>query len=220
MRASIRLASTLLAVLFAQDIAVPVEDEPNHRTVFKNEFVQAFRVTLQPGTSTMMHIHAHDDAAVRLSEATTTQQVLGQAVSPADHVLAGGVSARDNEMKPLTHRVNNVGDSVFDVIDVQILKRPAGPAAPQLTAPEAENATMRVYRYELASGAGSPQHAHARPYLIVAATDMDLRMTSADGAVMEHGIKVGDLLWIESAVTHTLANRGSATGIVVEIELK
>ncbi|HEY3351022.1 MAG TPA: hypothetical protein VGM13_14685 [Thermoanaerobaculia bacterium] len=48
---------------------------------------------------------------------------------------AGFVSARNNEPEALTHRVRNVGTTLFDVIDVQILKRPGGPAAPPISAP-------------------------------------------------------------------------------------
>jgi quercetin dioxygenase-like cupin family protein len=53
---------------------VPVEDEPYHRTVFKNDYVQAFRVTLQPGQVTGMHVHTHDDAPIVLSAATTAMR--------------------------------------------------------------------------------------------------------------------------------------------------
>lgn len=130
------------------------------------------------------------------------------------------MSARNNEPRALTHRVRNVGTTLFDVLDVQILKRPAGPAAPPSSAPAAENPQMRVYRYELAPGAGSAQHVHSRPYLLVAATDMDLRMTAPDGASMAHPVKAGDLHWVESAVTHTFVNEGKASGVLVEFELK
>ena len=130
------------------------------------------------------------------------------------------VSARNNEPEPLTHRVNNIGSTVFDVIDVQILSRPAGPESPAITTPAAENAKMRVYRYELAPGAAAPQHSHTRPYLVIAATDINLRMTSPDGSSMEHPVKAGDMHWVDSAVTHTLMNHGAAKAVLVEIELK
>ena len=79
---------------------------------------------------------------------------------------------------------------------------------------------MRVYRYELAPGAASASHTHARPYLLVGATDMNLRMTSPDGRSMAHPVKAGDLHWVAAAVTHTLVNDGPDKGVLVEIELK
>ncbi|MFI5181920.1 MAG: hypothetical protein ACHQPI_11050 [Thermoanaerobaculia bacterium] len=210
----------LAAMSSPQDGAVPVEDEPRHKTIFKNDYVQAFRVTLEPGMATRMHIHAHDDAAVRLSTATVASDSPGQPVGSAEPVPAGSVSARDNEAKPYTHRVHNIGTTMFDVIDVQILRRPPGPAVPAISLPAAENAKMRVYRYQLRPGAATAQHAHARPYLLVAATPIDLRMTSPDGTSMEHAVKAGGMHWVDSTVTHTLMNRGTENAILVEFELK
>ena len=217
-----RIALISLLVLAAappQD-AVPVEQEPYHRTVFKNDYVQAFRVTLEPGRATGMHTHARDDVAVRLSAATTAAEMLGQPVGPPQHGDAGLVSARDNGAKPITHRVHNVGTTVYDVLDIQILSRPAGPPAPAISPSSAENASMRVYRYELGPGAATARHTHARPYVLVAATNADLRVTSPEGASKDQGIQAGDIHWVESPATHTLANRGSDRAILVEIELK
>jgi beta-alanine degradation protein BauB len=217
---SITLIAAVSTMASAQDGAVPVEKEPNHKTVLKNDFVQVFRVTLEPGKATQMHTHARDDAAIRLSRATMASDTPGEKAGVPQEADAGFVSARENEKKPLTHRVRNVGKTPFDVLDVQILKRPDGPATPPIAAPAAENPRMRVYRWELAPGAGSPMHTHARPYLLVAATDMNLRMTSPDGASMTHPVRAGDLHWVDAAVTHTLVNEGPEKGVLAEIELK
>lgn len=219
MKIIVGLIAVVSAMSVAPDAAVPVEQEPQHKTVLKNDYVQVFRVTLEPGQATGTHIHAHDDAAVRLSTATITSDSPGTPGAPESRT-AGFVSARTNEPKALTHRVRNVGTTVFDVLDVQILKRPDGPEAPAILAPAAENAQMRVYRYELAPGATSPAHTHARPYLLVAATGMNLLMTAPDGGAMQHTVKAGDIHWIDTVVTHTLVNKGSDKGVLVEFELK
>jgi len=210
----------LASLALAQERTVPVEEEPRHETVLKNDFVQAFRVTLQPGESTLMHVHARDDAAVRLSGARVTAARPGEPAGAPEVVVPGQVSARANEPHPLTHRVTNVGTTPFDVIDVQILKRPEGPAAPPISAPAAENPQMRVYRHDLAPGAASAQHTHLRPYLVVAATDMSLRMASPEGGSVAHPVKAGDLHWVEEQVTHSLINQGAERAILVEFELK
>jgi quercetin dioxygenase-like cupin family protein len=216
----VALVSAMAFTALAQDAAVPVEKEPRHGTVLKNEYVQVFRVTLAPGESTGVHVHAHDDVAVRLSDATVASDTPGESAGAPQAANAGFVSSRANDGKPLTHRVRNVGATPFDVVDVQILKRPDGPPAPPIAAPASENPQMRAYRYELAPGASSAPHTHARPYLLVAATGMSLRMTSPDGGVVAHPVKAGDLHWVEAAVTHTLVNDGSERGVLVEIELK
>ena len=202
------------------DAPVPVEQEPHHRTAFLNDYVQAFRVTLEPGQATLVHIHAHDDGAVRLKDATFASDVQGQPPGKPEEAHPGGVSARNNEPTPLIHRVRNVGATPFDVIDVQVLSRPPGAASDAIVAPAAENAKMRVYRWDLAPGATSPVHTHKRPYLIIAATDTNLRMTSPDGRSMEHPIQAGDMHWVDTEVTHSLSNTGGANAVMVEFELK
>jgi quercetin dioxygenase-like cupin family protein/proteasome lid subunit RPN8/RPN11 len=214
----------LLAILAAlappQEKPVPVDEEPHHQTVLKNDYLQVFRVRLAPGESSLMHVHSHDDGAVRLSDATVTDDVPGQPTGPPEVVSVGAVSARTNEPRPLAHRVNNIGSTPFDVIDVQVLKRPDGPEGPAMGAPAAENHRMRIYRYDLAPGSSSALHTHQRPYLIVAVTDTNLRMTLPDGGAMVHPVKAGDLHWVDTTVTHALANDGTERGILVEFELK
>ncbi len=218
---SLALASTLGAQApDASAAAVPVQDEPLHKTVLKNAYIQAFRVQVSPGQATGWHIHAHDDAAVLLGRAVIADQRFGAERTPADTTTLGQVSARELTHSPLTHRAFNVGTTLFDVIDVQVLARPEGPTSAPLKMPDAENASMRVYRYELEPGADAPAHTHARPYLLVAATDITLRMTSPDGQVMEHSPRAGDMHWMELPVAHTLTNRGAKKAILVEIEIK
>jgi quercetin dioxygenase-like cupin family protein len=214
------LGVLVLLTAVAPDGPVPVEEEPNHKTIFKNAYVQAFRVTLDPGKATLVHVHAKDDVQVRLSTATIQSESPGQPAKSPESTAPGVVSARDNEAKPLTHRVKNVGSTVFDVLDVQAMARPEGPEAPAIAKPDAENARMRVYRYALGPGEATPQHAHARPYLVVAATEVKLKMTAPDGRSMEHPVKAGDLRWVDAAVTHTLVNAGDEKAVLVEIELK
>ncbi len=201
-------------------VPVPVEDEPFHKTVFKNDYVQAFRVHIEPGQSSLMHIHVHDDGAIMLGDATITSQSPGQPEGPPGPVVLGAASARQNEPTPTVHRIHNVGKTPFDVIDVQVLGRPPGPAAGAVTEPAGENPKMRVYRYEIAPGASTPQHAHTRPYLLIAATDADLRMTAPDGRTMDHEIEAGDMHWVDTPVTHAFTNRGRKTAILVEFEIK
>jgi len=204
----------------AQDPTVPVEQEPAHQTVFQNRYLQVFRVRLAPGQATLMHTHARDDAAVRLSVATTTTQDLGQPEGTAGTSAVGSVSARNNERTPTTHRVRNVGTTQFDVMDVQALERPAGPEGPALVTPAAENPRMRVYRFELEPGERSAEHTHTRPYLRVAATEIDLETSEPGRAGRRDRLEVGAFEWVEARVVHTLTNAGNRKGIVVEFELR
>ena len=93
----IALCVFITAAGITQDVSVPIEKEPHHKTVFKNAYVQAFRVSLEPGTTGLMHTHTHDDAAVRLTTAIVAADSPGAPLGPPEPVYPGFVSARDNE---------------------------------------------------------------------------------------------------------------------------
>jgi quercetin dioxygenase-like cupin family protein len=130
----------------------------------------------------------------------------------------GEVSASTSD-GPYTHRVHNVGSNAFEVVDVEFLQRPKQ-ASEAAAAVVAENPSARVYKWALAPGASTPQHTHKRPYLVVVATALHLKMSSPDGKTLSHQVKPGDVHWVDSEVTHSLTNEGAAEGQIVEIELK
>jgi quercetin dioxygenase-like cupin family protein/lysophospholipase L1-like esterase len=202
------------------DAAVPVDEEPIHKVVLKNAYVTVLHVTVPPGQSTRLHTHSHDGVAVRLSEGTIRLDVPGEASREPQRTHVGDTTAQPYAQRPVTHRVINVGTAPFEVVDIEFLKRPDGPPSAPLAPPVAENPSARAYRFDLAPGASTPQHAHERPYLIIAATPMQLRMTSPDGASMEHPIEAGDFHWVDRKVTHALTNAGAKAGVIVEVELK
>ena len=202
------------------EAAVPVGQEPLHKGVLKNEYVEIVHLTLPAGQSTRFHTHSHDGVAVRLSRASISIDVPGRAPTAPGAAEPGSVSAQAYAKKPMTHRVNNVGTTPFDVIDIEFLKRPEGPMTAPLAPPAAENDSARVYKWELAPGASTREHTHERPYLVIAATPMQLGMKAPDGRSMEHAVAAGDLHWVEDKVTHVLSNQGKDPGVIVEVELK
>jgi quercetin dioxygenase-like cupin family protein len=208
------------SVAAAQEKRVPADQEPFHKVVLKNDYVEVMHVTIPPGQSTMLHTHSHNRAAVILSNSTLWEDLPGTKSAQSMIVHAGGISSQEIAAQPFTHRIKNVGKTTFEVLDIEVLKRPDGPATEAITTPAAENAGLRAYRWALSPGASTPQHTHSRPYLIIAATPMQLAMKAPDGSSMEHPIKAGDFHWIDSKVTHTLTNNGKEAGIIVEVELR
>jgi len=200
--------------------AVPVEEEPHHHVVLKNDSVLVTHVVIPPGEATLYHTHSYDRAAVHLTNNMITLQQMGQAESEQMPAKAGEISASTRKGDPLTHRVRNAGPGPFEVIDVEFLQRPAQASAAVAAKVAAENPSARVYNWVLAPGASSAQHTHERPYLIISVTPMQLKMTGADGKSSAHEVKAGDFHWVDSKVTHTLANGGANEGQIVELELK
>ena len=217
----IRLVLVVLsaAVTLGQEAAVSVEKESHHHVLLRNEYVIVIRATLQPGETTLYHTHSHDTADIDLVSSTTTEQLFGEKESPPLTSHAGDVSA-DSLREPITHRVRNVGSGPMDIFHVEFLQRPTHPSHRTAALVTAENASARVYNWSLASGTTTPMHSHERPYLIVAATPMRLKMTAPDGRSLSEEVKPGDFHWIDAKITHALTNDGHGHGQIVEIELK
>ncbi len=213
------LAFVLPLLALAQQPPVPVEEEPHHHLLLKNDFVMVMRVKLLPGESTLFHTHSHDRVAIDLTNTTVTFQKPGEAESTPESTKPGGIAASESK-GPYTHRVHNTGATDFEVLDVELLQRPANTSVAAGGKADAENPSARVYKWTIAPGASSAMHTHERPYLIISATPLMLKMTDPEGKSFTHEVKAGDVHWVDAKVTHSLANEGTTEGQIVEIELK
>ena len=214
------LLLALVGITMAQDKPIPVDQEPHHKLVLKNDLVEVMHVTLSPGERTLYHTHSYDRAAVELSTCSITQQPFGGAEGPPSPTQPGDLSMSPQINGGYSHRVHNVDSAIFEVLDVEFLRRPEKPADTPAGPVAAENPSARAYRWNLAPGAKTAEHTHSRPYLIVAATPMQLKMTAPDGQPATHSVKAGDFHWVDAPVTHVLANDGATAGTIVEMELK
>lgn len=215
------LSAALLAAQNTSDPApVPVEQEPHHRTVLKNEYVLVMHVTLPEGERSLYHIHDHDRVSVELSSASVSQQKWHEPEGQSGPSKPGDISAPTVGASPLVHRIHNFGPGNFEVVDIELLQKPRQPSDSTARPVAAENPSARVYKWALAPGATSPMHTHNRPYLILAVTKMPLKMTAPDGQSSSHEIQSGDFHWVDQKVTHSLTNEGTTEGQIVEVELK
>jgi len=203
----------------AQDAPVPVEQEPHHHVVLKNDLVEVIRVILPAGESTLFHTHSCDRISVALTSTTLALQKLNEPEGGPAVTHPGDISAYTAN-GPYTHRLHNMGPATFEVVDVEFFQRPEHPSERAAAAVATENPSARVYKWTLAPGASTPSHTHERPYLILAVTPLQLKMTGPDGSSFTHDVKAGDFHWVDTRVTHTLTNAGSTEGQIVEIEMK
>lgn len=213
----------LLAAAFPQSSgkAVPVEQEPLHKVVLQNDDVTVMHLTLPAGQRTRYHTHTHDRVAIVLSDTSITNQNFGDKQESAAHpAKAGEFTALALNGASETHRVHNVGKNPYDVLDIEPAARPASPSTEVAATVAAENPSARVYNWVLAPGDSSPMHTHMRPYIIVAVTSMNLKMSSPDGQTATHQVDVADFKYVDARITHNLSNAGATTGQIIEVELK
>jgi quercetin dioxygenase-like cupin family protein len=214
------LPAMLIAQQTSTPTSVPVEEEPLHKIVFKNDAVTVMHVTLPPGQSTLFHSHTHDRVAIDLSATTIAQQKINEPEGPATPTKPGNVSALTLTGASYTHRVHNVGSAPYEVLDIEPAQRPKTPSTDVAATVAAENPSARVYNWVLAPGATSPMHTHMRPYIIISVTQLNLKMSSPDGETATHEVGPGDFRYIDAKITHNLSNAGSTPGQIIEVELK
>jgi quercetin dioxygenase-like cupin family protein len=126
---------------------VSIEQEPRHRPVFRAGAVRILDVQIPPGDVTLYHIHDTAILYVPISISATDTQILGKewlGLGPNDRSrFTGLVVASDTSyaQTPLTHRVKNVGQSLFRLIAITNAATPEAaatqspPGKPVLTSP-------------------------------------------------------------------------------------
>ena len=202
-RTTIMCSGPIVAVMLAaawtagaqQPAAVPIEQEPMHKIVFKNDFARIIDATLPPGYVTLNHTHAADSIAVTIAlgrEGTAGARGLGRAA-----FSKGGYS----------HSVTNSGTSNMRFIVVEPFKsdRPGAAAAvlPKHVL-ETENDRARIYRAKLDAAESLENHTHGAGWVEVTVTG---------------GAGPGSYVWTSAGEAHPL-KAGSAALEVVEIEPK
>jgi hypothetical protein len=125
MRTSIK-AALLLAVLSGATQAqepVPIEQEPQHRLKFENEYVRFFDVELPPGYQGLWHWHRNDGVFVNILPGETIAQDQGAQPVTRGWRAIGETYFIGYAAKPKAHRVANSDRQTYRVTDTEIMRR-------------------------------------------------------------------------------------------------
>jgi len=118
-----RITSLLAFILFCSNTTisqVPVSEEPMHKPVFQNKYIRLLDVWLQPGDTTLYHIHATPSLFVHLSNAAISSQIKGEGWVKGQ-TETGKAWYRSFSPDILVHRVCNEDIVPFHVNDIEIL---------------------------------------------------------------------------------------------------
>src|SRR5215831_8438016 len=173
---------------------IPVEQEPQHRVVLKNDFVRVLDAKLPPGYVTLHHAHDADSVSVTIATGRTTEAPDTRRVGRATFSKGG-----------YSHTVTNSNSEFMRFIVVEAMKsdRP-GAAALQLPnhTLETENDRLRIYRVTLAPGESLPSHTHS----------------SGCVEVLVGGPNTGDAHWQAGGSLSLAVSAGNQPLQIVEVE--
>jgi hypothetical protein len=115
--------SVLIILIFCSlqvKAQVPVSKEPLHKPVFQNKYIRLLDVVIQPGDTSLFHIHATPSVFVYLSTTRFSSQIKGKEWVEEESI-AGKAWYRSFSPDILVHRVSNRDTIPFHVNDIEIL---------------------------------------------------------------------------------------------------
>ena len=205
-----------LSLSLAMNAQVPVKDEPRHRPVLENEYIRVLDVWLQPGDTTMYHIHATPSLFVVLNTAATTSQIQGGRWT-SDKYSDIKTWYRSFAGDTLIHRVANIDTVAFHVNDIEILShfdtsvRRMPLEFPLLF----EN--DRSFAYKLVTGSFPTRRISGRGPLIAAAVDGQVLFHDVNEKKVS-SIQEGRYVYVPPGKTFYFSSPGAVQMILFEIK--
>jgi hypothetical protein len=210
------------------DRPVPVFEEPRHHLVVDTAPLRILDIQIPPGDTTLFHSHNSPMLYVPISSSRTRNQNLGEewsggGAAPATAVATparpGRVNAPANYVdKGQTHRVNNLGTSLFRLIGIGNMTPGEVATPPASTAkPELENRWYRADRLAIAPGASAAIPPAAGTIVVVMQT---AGSAALDGKVWHPLNGPGDFARIDGTSPYVVHNRGGVEIEVVAVAVK
>ena len=224
MRTSSTIALLVLLALCAAAVhaqePVPIEQEPQHRLKFQNEYVRFFDVELPPGYEALWHWHRHDGVFVNILPAETIAEDVGGKPSRRGWRAIGETYFIGYAAQPKAHRVTNSDRQVYRVTDTEILQG-CGRSARFVESPGQtlviDNDKVFVTRIVLHPGESTELQPACS--MLVAVSPGEVALDSGEGRRQLTLDRAG-YRWQERSTAQTLTNTGRTLFHAVDIQIK
>ena len=213
------LSTALLLQTLVLTAQVQVSKEPRHKKVFENKYIRLLDVWMQPGDTSMFHIHSTPSVFVHFTTTVVCSQIKGKELVTAKNTQ-GYAWYRSFVNDTLVHRVSNCDTVPFHVTDIELLS-PYNPAKKNKALPFPllyEN--ERVFAYQLTDSSFNNKLISNRGPIVaelVAGEDViyydSIRKRSTN-------IKTGKYLYIEPGSSFYLTAGGKEKMMLVLFEIK
>jgi len=209
----------------AQQAAVPVEQEPRHRTVFQNQYVRIYDCLIPPGDITLFHTHSFDNVSTTVSGGKLREEIPGK--TPTERgPLTGNIGFAKGTNAPYTHRLENIGTTPLRFVVAEVHASSASPGAPAaLDAVPGhkfvvENDRVKVYRVSIDPKQATGIRSRTLPWLRISISQSMISIHQAGKPPETLETKPGDYHWHEGNTTDSIENVGSTKYEATEIEWK
>lgn len=188
---------------------VPVHQEPRHHNVFENKAVRILNVVLPPGDTSLFHIHQTPSFFIYFTSGSVGSQLLGESAVTGSNV-AGRIHF-ENLAAPntRTHRVWNLDQDTFHVMDLELLYTHTGFAVAPLVLTglklEIDTAWIRAYRLTLEGGKSFVLSNRDQEYILVALDASEIKV-GEKGNARQQKLQPGSFLEIDKMESFSLIN--------------
>jgi quercetin dioxygenase-like cupin family protein len=214
---------SFLAVLtfysFTVSAQVQVRKEPRHNNVLENKYVRLLDVKIQPGDTSLFHIHSTPSVFLLFTTTVVCSQIKGKEWVTAKNAQ-GNASFRSFVNDTLVHRVSNCDTVPFHVTDAELLSpyKPANRLQPlpftQLFENEKVSAyrlTAAVFNNQIISGRG--------PMIAQLVAGSDVKLHNKKGKELSQ-LKAGKYLYIKPGTAFYFSATGDEKLNMVLFEIK
>jgi len=217
------------AVTIAQ---VPLSKDPSHHVTFENAQFRILDVNITPGQMSMDHLHELDIATVSMSNSDSRIQVKGQAWGDARKRTLGESNVTEYSGKPLSHRIENIGKTPFQLFAIENLRKSGWSTAPPssglATTMAKEGRAFRTYDVRLALATAQTSHTHPVPTIAILVSgkvmsdgpDKQAKANAPAAVGLKQLDQPGQWVLIPAGDTHHLVRLGTNDARIVEIEVR
>ena len=217
-----KTATILSVIIFYSTIItaqVQVSKEPLHKKVLENKYIRLLDVWLQPGDTTLFHIHSTPSLFLQFTNTYIQTQLKGQGWIK-EETVAGNVSYLSFDPDVRVHRVTNCDTVPFHVIDLEILSayKPTEKIKPLPFTMLFENEKAVAYR--LTSSSFNKQIISDRGPMIAELVAGDRVILNNAKGKKQSEIKTGKYLYIEPGSSFYFSAIGNEEINLVLFEIK
>lgn len=213
------LLTLLLCCSFVLAAQVQVSKEPRHKITLENKYIRLLDVNIEPGDTSLFHIHSTPSVFVHFTTTVVCSQIKGKEWVTAKNT-EGNAWYRSFVDDTLVHRVSNCDTVPFHVTDVELLS-PYNQAKKLQPLPFIvlfEN--EKVIAYRLTAAAFNNQIIKGRgPMIAELVTGSEVKLHNKNGKELSR-LRAGKYVYIKPGTAFYFSATGDAAINMVLFEIK
>ncbi len=212
----------LLTILFLQIAAVnaqvQVSKEPKHKKVLENKYIRVLDVWMQPGDTSMFHIHSTASVFLHFTTTVVCSQIKDKEWVTAKNTQ-GYTWYRSFVNDTLVHRVSNCDTVPFHVTDVELLSQYKPTEKKEAMPFRLLFENERVFAYQLTDSSFKDIPMGKRGPLIAEVVTGEVSYSDILNRKSTR-IKTGKFFFIEPGKLFSFAASGKEKTMIVLVEIK